>query len=70
MNTKKADLSAKENKVLMLIYEGLKTSEIAEKLLITKDTVNFHRKNILRKTNSKTLVDLVKYVIKNNVKSI
>lgn len=39
-------LSKRELEVLQLIADGLTGDQIADKLTITKDTVNAHRKNI------------------------
>ena len=52
-------LSKSELKVLSLICEGLTSETIGLKLEITKNTVQTHRRNMLRKTgfnNSQQLV--------------
>lgn len=62
-------LTEREIEVLKLIVEELSSDQIAEKLFISKRTVDTHRTNILNKTNSKTLVGLIKYAVKNGIVS-
>ncbi|MBI5541585.1 MAG: response regulator transcription factor [Bacteroidia bacterium] len=63
-------LSEREIEILKLIVEEFSSEQIAEKLFISKRTVDTHRINILSKTNSKTLVGLIKYAVRNNLISI
>lgn len=51
-------------KLLALEYSG---KEISEVLFISFHTVESHRKNLLKKTNSKSTVGLVKYAIKHQL---
>ncbi len=53
----------RELEILKLILEGEQSHSIAEKLFISKHTVNTHRKNILAKTNTKTSIELAIKVI-------
>ena len=48
----------REKEILHHIIQGSQSQEIAEKLFISKHTVNTHRKNILAKTNTKNTVEL------------
>lgn len=57
-------LSSREKEVLSLIVKELTSEEIAEKLFISKKTVDNHRQHILEKTNCKSTVGLVKFAIK------
>lgn len=52
-------LSARELEIVQMLAEGLSTEEIAAKLFISSHTVRTHRKNILKKTNSKNTTQLV-----------
>ena len=63
-------LSEREMDVLLGICRGLSTQEIADKLFLSKRTVDTHRANILEKTGSKNTASLVVYAIKNNLVEI
>lgn len=54
-------LSRREAEILKWVCEGLDSKQIAEKLSLSHHTVNNHRRNIARKTNSKNMVDLLAY---------
>lgn len=60
-------LSKREKEILSLIANDYNTEQIAEKLFISVRTVETHRKNILTKTKSKTLVGLIKYAIREGL---
>lgn len=63
------ELSAREKEIISLICQELTSAEIAEKLFLSPLTVETHRRNILRKTNSKTIVGLIKFAIENKITS-
>lgn len=58
-------LSEREIEVLVAICQGLSTQEIADKLFISKRTVDKHRANILEKSGCKNTASLVVYAIRN-----
>lgn len=58
-------LSDREVEVLVAICQGLSTQEIADKLFISKRTVDKHRANILEKSGCKNTASLVVYAIRN-----
>jgi DNA-binding NarL/FixJ family response regulator len=60
-------LSTREKEIIALICQELTSAEIAEKLFISPLTVETHRRNILRKSNSKTIVGLIKFAIDNKL---
>ena len=64
---KTKDLSPRELEILKLVCQELSSVEIAEKLFISPLTVETHRKNILRKTNTRTIVGLIKFAIENRI---
>lgn len=60
-------LTEREREILNLIAKEFSNKQIAEKLFISERTVETHRKNIFRKTNTSTLVGLIKYAFANNL---
>ena len=62
-------LTAREREVLTLIAKEYSNKQIADKLFISERTVETHRKNIFRKTNTTTLVGLIKYAFANKLVS-
>jgi DNA-binding NarL/FixJ family response regulator len=60
-------ITKREKEVLVLITEGLTNYEIAEKLFISVDTVDTHRKNLYNKLGVKNTATLIKYAIQNNL---
>lgn len=61
------DLSEREIEILKLVCQEYSTPEIAEKLFISPLTVETHRKNILKKTKSRTIVGLIKFAIESGI---
>ncbi len=64
------NLSRRELEVLDLVSKGLTNQEIAEKLYISRRTVDGHKANLIQKTGSKNIVDLLVYAIKKGLVSI
>lgn len=56
-------LTSREIEVLRFIGDGLKTSEIADRLYVSSNTVEFHRKQILRKLGTGNMAELIKKAI-------
>jgi DNA-binding NarL/FixJ family response regulator len=54
-----ASLSARETEIIRLIAEGNSTVAIADKLNLSRHTINSHRKSILRKLQIKSPVELI-----------
>lgn len=63
-------LSDREIEILVEVCRGLSNQEIADKLFISKRTVDKHRANILEKTGCKNTANLVVYAIKNHLVAI
>jgi len=61
------DLSDREIEVLQLISEGYTNMEIADKLFLSKRTVEGHRQNLIDKMKVKNSASLVKYAVKNRL---
>jgi len=60
-------LTKRELEILKLIGEGYSNAEIAEKIFISKRTVDTHKNNLISKTGSKNIVSLLIYAIKNKL---
>ncbi len=57
-------LTTREKEILGLIVKEFTSAKIASRLHLSIRTVDTHRKNMIRKTDSKTLIGLVKVAIK------
>jgi DNA-binding NarL/FixJ family response regulator len=62
-----AELTAREKEVLQLIAREHSNHSIAEQLFISERTVETHRKNILTKTNSKSVIGLIQYALRHKL---
>jgi two-component system nitrate/nitrite response regulator NarL len=60
-------LTEREKEILKLIAKEYSNKQMAGKLFISERTVETHRKNIFRKTNTNTLVGLIKFAFENNL---
>jgi DNA-binding NarL/FixJ family response regulator len=63
-------LGRREKAVLKLLAEGVRSSEIAERLNIAPATVEVHRRNIMRKLDLHTVAELTKYAIREGLTSV
>jgi hypothetical protein len=53
------DFTNREFEIIKMVQEGLESEQIAEKLFLSKHTVNKHRKNILDKTGKAHFAELI-----------
>lgn len=60
-------LTKKEKEVLKLSAKGYSSKEIANQLFVCTATVNAHKTNILSKTNSKNVAELLIYAVKHKL---
>lgn len=60
-------LTKREKEVLLQIAEGLTNAQISEKLFISIDTVDSHRKNLHTKLNVKNTAMLIRFATENNL---
>jgi len=63
-DTSGVKLTRRELEVLNLVAQSLSNQEIADKLFVSKRTVDGHKANLIQKTGSKNIVDLLIYAIK------
>lgn len=61
------ELSKREIEVLKLIVQEYTSQEIADKLFISNNTVESHRKNLISKLNVRNSAGLVKYAIEHGI---
>jgi NarL family two-component system response regulator LiaR len=60
-------ITKRETEILRYVNTGMTSSEIANQLSLSKHTVDNHRKNILRKTGSRNMLEMVQWGMKNNL---
>lgn len=65
--TEAAHLTEREKEVLKLIAREYTTQEIADKLFISTNTVETHRKNLLSKLGAKNIAGLVKFALQTGL---
>lgn len=64
---KEISLSQREIEVIELIAREYTNARIAEALFISERTVETHRKNIFRKTDTKSVIGLLKYCVDKRI---
>jgi DNA-binding NarL/FixJ family response regulator len=62
-----AQLTIREIEIVRLIEKELSNRDIAEKLFISERTVETHRKNIFRKTQTTSVIGLIKYAYEHKL---
>ncbi|MCY7359144.1 MAG: LuxR C-terminal-related transcriptional regulator [Rudanella sp.] len=60
-------LTGREIEVIKLIAQEHSSNQIAEKLFISLNTVETHRKNLFRKLNIKNSLGLIKFALKHGL---
>lgn len=60
-------LTDREFQIMLMLANGIKKSEIAEKLMLSKHTVGNHRNNILKKLNVSTTAELTRFAIQQGI---
>ncbi len=59
----KALFTKRGKEILNYLIKGMQSSEVAEKLSISRFTVDTHRKNILAKTCTKNTPELINKIV-------
>ena len=67
---KEARLGGREREVLQLIAEGCTSGEIASRLYLSTNTVDPHRRNIMKKLDVHSVAGLTKYAIREGLTNI
>ena len=60
-------LTRREREILGRLADGLSSKQVADKLNLSESTIVNHRKNMLKKTNTKNIAELVKYSINKGI---
>ena len=63
----RAKLSVRELETLNFVSYGLTSPEIAEQLNLSRETIETHRKNIIRKLKASNIVEAVAYSIRHKI---
>ncbi|MCT3843947.1 helix-turn-helix transcriptional regulator [Elizabethkingia anophelis] len=66
----KPNITQREKEILVLMARGLNSPKIAESLFISYYTVENHKRNLRRKTNTKTSTELIAYSINNRLLNV
>ncbi len=61
------NLTEREREIITLIALEFSGKEISEQLFISVNTVETHRKNIMKKLDAKNSISLVKYALKKKL---
>jgi len=65
--TEQVQLTAREIEIIKLIEKEFSNKEIADKLFISERTVETHRKNIFRKTQTSGVLGLIKFAYEHKL---
>lgn len=60
-------LTLREIEIIKLLDQGLSSAQMADKLFISENTVETHRRNILRKTDTHSATELLRYARDNKL---
>ena len=63
-------LTRREREILQLIAEGSTNKDVAKELSLSINTVNFHRKNMMKKLDIHNQADLVRYALKEGISEL
>lgn len=60
-------LTKREAEILQMLFAELTSREIGERLYLSERTVEEHRKNLQKKTNTRNIVGLLKYALRHKI---
>jgi len=66
-NEEDALFTAQEKNVVKWLADGFSSKQLADKLFVSEHTIISHRKNMLKKTNTKNVAELVAFSIRNRI---
>jgi DNA-binding NarL/FixJ family response regulator len=65
--TSRSRLTAREREIVQLLAEGKSNKEVAQTLNISIKTAETHRTNIMNKLDLRSITELVRYAVRNNI---
>jgi DNA-binding NarL/FixJ family response regulator len=65
--TGRSRLTAREREIVQLLAEGKSNKEVAQMLNISIKTAETHRTNIMNKLDLRSITELVRYAVRNNI---
>ncbi len=66
-NLAEFSFTKREKEIIQLLCKGYKTKEISDALFISSKTIEKHRANIVKRTNSDTILESIIYAINHNL---
>ncbi|MGG7440198.1 response regulator transcription factor [Chryseobacterium arthrosphaerae] len=67
VDIEKPKITKREKDILNLMAQGFNSPEIAEKLFLSYHTVENHKRNLRKKTNTKTSAELIAYTMNHSL---
>ena len=67
VDTTRSRLTAREREIVQLLAEGKSNKEVATALNISIKTAETHRTNIMNKLDLRSITELVRYAVRNNI---
>ncbi len=67
INSELSQISSREIEVLKLIAMEFSTNEIADKLFVSVNTIESHRKSLMKKLDMKNVVGLIKFAMRHKL---
>ena len=61
------NISIREQEVLVGILKGMTSKQLSEQLFLSLHTINAHRRNLLKKTNSKNTFELIEFAMQHGI---
>ena len=65
--TKQFELTESEKAILNLIAEGMSSRTIAKVLYVSENTIETHRRNMMRKAGTPNMAALVRVAVKQGI---
>ena len=67
LNNESVVFSKREKEVLLWVFDGLTSKQIANKMYLSEATVINHRKNMLQKSGAKNAAELISFAVKHYI---